>query len=250
MPRVIQRERDLARRAPYFWLTGLAAAAMIAASGFFFQQATGYADAQTLELQSKVNRLQVFADQIEAQNERLAQIELRSRPYSQAVNDRVYWITTLNELNEKLADDMVWITELQPLANGQKLIAEPMKDGEVAVDFVEVADEGNYQINGLLFRGLWRENDAGANVVYAFVDNLRKSKSPIVFFDLLERDENGQPVLQDGQRVYKQSNSQLFPGVDDPGIVGIDFGTAGDKHAYPFHMVLPLPEGRQIQFTK
>ncbi len=248
VPRVIQRERDLKRRAPFFWMSGLTAVAMIAASGVFFQMASTHAVNQTSDLNAKVNGLQKVADQVTAQEERLEKIRQRADPYSQAAKDRVYWITTLNELNDKLVEDKVWLVEVQPLTQGKSLLAEPFKEGDVTAATREEALAGAHVIDSILFKGLWRENPKGADVVGTFIDNLRESNN--YFFDLVERDEDGQPVLTNGRRTYLQSNSQLFPGVNDPGVVGIDYGASGDKHAYTFHMVLPLPEWRQIQFRK
>jgi len=249
VPRVIQRERDLTRRKPFFWMAGLCATAMIAASGLYFQNASSFAASQTQNLTNRVNELQGYADQIEEQQQRLQMIQQRSGPYSTAVKDRVYWITTLNEINDKLVEDKVWIVEMQPLSQKKKLINEPVGQDSIELATVEQAGEGEHMIDSLLIKGLWRENPKGSSVVNEFLNNLRASDN--YYFDLVERDENNVPKEgANGGRLYKQTNSEIFPGLDTPGLVGINVGSDGRHHAYDFHMVIPLAEWRQIKFTK
>jgi len=38
--------------------------------------------------------------------------------------------------------------------------------------------------------------------------------------------------------------------VDIGDVIEVDAGTSDDRYAYPFRMVLPLPEENQVKFTK
>jgi len=245
IPKQIQRERDVMRRAPYFWLTGLSAAAIIAASAFWFKNAAAYADEQAVELESEVDRLTEYDRKIAALNERLGQIRERSDPYSQAVFDRVYWIDTFNQLGQNMVDDKVWFVELQPLADGKTLLQPPGRTGElIELEQPEQrAEDGGHTIDMIRLRGLWRANDdsGGANVVFDYLNRLRDSKRPL--FDIAERDEFGQVVRdENGDLVKNYSDTEL--------VKDLDYGSAGNRYAHSFYLEPPLPENRQIQYTK
>ena len=249
VPPVIKRERDLEKRKPFFWMAGLSVAVMVGAMGLFYMKASDYAAQEIDVVRSKVSTLEGFAEKIAAEQDRLKSIESRSLPYSQAVQDRVYWITTFKELNEKMASDLIWFVEVQPLSEGKQLLEQAGLDQSGAIVGTEVVEQGKeYVIDKIQLKGLWREdredNPQGSKVVFEYLDMLRNS-DVYPRFELVERDPdaNNAPVLDaDGNRKKLQPDLEILPYVDH--------GTSGDKHAYQFTMELPLPPGRQRKFTK
>lgn len=244
IPRTVQRERTLARRAPFYWLAGVAAAAMLAASGLWYQKAAALADGKVDELKTVVNKLTALDGKIADLESRLEGIRRRSDPYSQAVFDRVYWIDTFNQLGQAMVDDKVWFVELQPLAADKQLLPETgsAKEGEL-VQMEESAEAGLHTIDKIRLRGLWRSSDdpAGANVVFDYLNRLRTAKRPL--FDIAERDETGRVITaENGEVTKKYSDTEL--------VKDLDYGSAGNRYAYGFYLELPLPETRRIQFTK
>lgn len=244
VPPIVQRERAIATKAPYFWISTLAAALMIAATGFWLKQAASYSESKASEITNKVAELQKIDDQIGEQNKRLASIKKRSDPYSSAIFDRVYWIETFRELNDAMVDDKVWFVQLQPLSGELTLLPEA---GNSSGDVLEQgalaqAGAGQHKIDWIELKGLWRDNDAEQNrVVYKYLDQLRQSKNGR--FDIAERDEFGDLTRDtDGNIVKKYSDGELLP--------FLNMGTSGDRHAWPFTLRLPLPEGYQLQYTK
>lgn len=244
IPRTVQRERTLQRRAPFFWLAGLSLAAMLAASGFWYQKAAAFANGKVRELKEKVAQLSELDEGIMDLEKRLEGIQKRSDPYSQAVFDRVYWIDTFNQLGQAMEDDRIWFVELQPMAQDKQLLPEAGPRGELGLAQLEqTAEKGAHMIDKVIFRGLWRASDqsGGANVVFDYLGRLRSMKRPL--FDIAERDETGK-VLTDEQGVIvkKYSDTEL--------VKNLDYGAAGNRYAYGFELELPLPENRRIQFTK
>ena len=82
-------------------------------------------------------------------------------------------------------------------------------------------------IDSFAIQGLWRENSRGAEVVYDYFKRLKEdavAESGSSFFDLDD--------------------------VDISEVVQVNAGTADDRFAYDFRMVLPLPEANQVKFTK
>lgn len=247
VPRLVARERLVEKRAPFFWTAGLSFALLLGSTGLYFHQAAAYASARKARLDGVVSSLKRFSSEIEEQDERLEKIRARSKPYSEAVLGRVYWITTFRDLSEAMVDDKIWFVEMQPMAGTHSLISEPRRAGEAALELADplVAEvpAGQHVIDSIQIKGLWRDNQqGGSKVVYNFLDRLRQSKRP--FFDLVERDPaTGQPVpAADGEIVKKFTDGELL----NP----INHGTGNDRQAYDFTLKLPLPEGRRIQFTK
>lgn len=245
IPRTVQRERTLKKRAPYFWLAGISAALTLASSGLWFQKAAELANGKVEGLQSEVNRLTSLDDKITGLEKRLEAIRERSDPYSQAIFDRLYWIDTFNQLGQAMVDDKVWFVELQPLAQDKQLLMEagPSSKQIDAVQLEQMAADGAHTIDKVRLRGLWRANDdsGGANVVFDYLNRLRGGKRTL--FDIAERDETGKVVTNDkGEIVKKFSDTEL--------VKDLDYGTAGNRYAYGFYLDLPLPETRRIQFTK
>ncbi len=248
VPRVVARERIVAKRAPLFWMAGVSFAMMLGTSGFYYQQAADYVSARRTSLEREVSTLKKFAADIAEQDERLEAIRGRSKPYSDAVLGRVYWITTFRDLSEAMVDDKIWFVELQPMSGTNPLIAEPRRAGEAALEagadpLMAAVPAGQHVIDSIQIKGLWRDNtQGGSKVVYSFLDRLRQSKRP--FFDLVERDPaTGQPAVgPEGAVAKKFTDGELL----NP----INHGTGNDRQAYEFTLKLPLPEGRRIQFTK
>jgi Tfp pilus assembly protein PilN len=247
VPRVVARERMVEKRAGLFWMAGISVAILLAALGFYYQKAGQYAQENGGSVAKEVNTLKKFEAEIAEQQGRLEMIRGRSKPYSEAVLGRIYWITTFRELSEAIVDDKIWIVELQPLSGTSPLIAEPRRAGEANLlaggdPMLATLPAGPHTIDGLQIKGLWRENtQGGSKVVYSYLDRLRQSKRP--FFDLVERDPaTGDPVMGAEGVAKKFTDGELL----NP----INHGTGNDRHAYDFTLRLPLPEGRRIQFTK
>jgi len=248
VPRVVARERQIARQGPYYWLAGMSVALLLGSAGFFCQNASEFAAGKTAELKGDVAGLVNLAEAIADQEARLGRIRARSGPYSEAVLGRVYWITTFRDLSEAMVDDKIWFVEMQPLSGSNPLIGEARRASESAAlggmgdPLLDSVPAGDHVVDAVQIRGLWRENqEGGSKVVYNFLDRLRQSKRP--FFDLVERDETGKPKIgDDGAVVKKFTDGELL----NP----INHGTAGDRHAWEFTLRLPLPEGRRIKYTK
>ena len=242
VPTIVQRERAIAKRAPFLWLASVCSAVMIAASGFWFQRAAVFAESEASGITEKVASLEAIADDIEEEEDRLTSIKRRSDPYSAAILDRVYWIETFRELNAAMVDDMVWFVELQPLAGELSLLPESGNNLEDLGMLDQTAEPGKHQIDWIQLKGLWRDNrDLQSRVVYQYLDQLRQAKNGR--FDIAERDEYRKLKRdEEGKIIPKYSDGELLP--------YLNMGTSGDRHAWPFTLRLPLPEGYKLQYTK
>jgi hypothetical protein len=82
-------------------------------------------------------------------------------------------------------------------------------------------------VDSFVLQGLWRENPRGPEVVYDYFKRLKEDS-----------------VSDSGNSLFDLKD------VDIGEVVKVTAGTSGDRYAYDFRMVLPLPEANQVKFTK
>ena len=169
----------------------------------------------------KADNLKKFNGEIEGLKEEIETIDGKKMPFVESIRHRVYWVEVFNFLGKKMDSDVMFMTVLEPLADGQPVI--PDQDGGL----ITVADGSEAVIDSFEIKGLWRENPRGPEVVYDYFKRLKEdaeSESGISFFDLKD--------------------------VDIGEMVTVTTGSSNDRYAYDFKMVLPLPEANQVKFTK
>ncbi|MEX2579592.1 MAG: type IV pilus assembly protein PilM [Verrucomicrobiales bacterium] len=221
VPDSVQKARDLEKRKPALILSVVALAAFLGALGFFFAQGTEIADTRAAEIQGRADDLGESNRAIEDLKAEIARIDAQKRPYVEAIRHRVYWVRVFNYLGNKMQNDVLYLTVLEPLANGQPVIA----DEDSAL--VTLAPGAEATIDSFSMEGLWRENPRGSQVVYDYFRGLKEdaeSESATSFFAL--------------------------EGVDISEVIEVDSGTGDNRYAYPFRMTLPLPEENKVKFSK
>ncbi|MBP6783411.1 MAG: pilus assembly protein PilM [Verrucomicrobiales bacterium] len=220
LPESVQKERDLDKRKPALILSLVALAALLIGMGFFFSKGTEIANAKLMEVEGTAADLTKYNKSIEASKDAIATVDGQQEPYVAAVLHRVYWIQVFNYLSQKMKNDLVYLTVLEPMAGGVTII-----DDEGAT-LAEPAAQGESIVDAFSIKGLWRENPGGSKVVYDYFEGLKgeAATSSSNFFDLGE--------------------------VDISEVLKVDAGTNDDRYAYPFSMILPLPEANRVKFTK
>ena len=98
-----------------------------------------------------------------------------TEPLLQAINDREYWVRVIEDINSRLPDDFIWITELTPPSaeelNKAKPPEPPKKPGAKVAKVEEAAaPEVNITISGLVL-----ENPRKSEVFDDFIKNLEAS---------------------------------------------------------------------------
>ncbi len=223
VPESVSAERVLKRRKPYLFMATAVLVVLIASLGFYFNRAAVIANEQTESLRSEVEDLTKYDGEIQQWKNKLSDLEATKRPYTDAVYARTYWVGLFNDLSRRMESDLMWITMIEPMAEGQPVVGdlyefagegqEPTADGG--------GQDGKKMIDALHIRGLYRENAEGPKVVYDYLDKLI------------------------------ESNRFALEGLDTQEILKeVEAGAGGSKYAWKWEMMLPLPEGLQISFTK
>ncbi|NLT72176.1 MAG: hypothetical protein GXX91_15990, partial [Verrucomicrobiaceae bacterium] len=139
-----------------------------------------------------------------------------------AVLHRVYWVRVFNYLSQKMQNDLLYMTVLEPLSGGRPIIDD---EGGAMVAAMAATTGDTAIVDAFSIQGLWRENPRGSEVVYDYFKGLKgDAESGATFFAL--------------------------EGVDISEVIEVDSGTNDDRYAYPFRMTLPLPEENRVRFTK
>ena len=221
IPESVQASKDLDKRKPSLVLALVAIIALLGALGFYFSKGASIAEEKAAGIETKADELADNNRAIEDSKEEIVSIDGKKEPYVEAIRHRVYWVRVFNYLGEKMDSDVMFMTVLEPLSDGQPVI--PDEDGGL----ITVATGSEATIDSFAIQGLWRENSRGAEVVYDYFKRLKEdavAESGSSFFDLDD--------------------------VDISEVVQVNAGTADDRFAYDFRMVLPLPEANQVKFTK
>src|SRR5262249_8006847 len=104
-------------------------------------------------------------------------------PLIAAVNDRNFWPEILEELNSRLPESDIWITELAATSGGKLLGAPEKRTGEAASTplatpagpAAKTAALGGNAIDGINLRGLYLYNPKQQEIVVDYLRNLASS---------------------------------------------------------------------------
>lgn len=222
IPSSVQQAKDLQKKKPALVLAVAAAAIFLGALGFFFSKGASVANGKADEIEIRADDLTKYNKEIEDLKADITRIDGQKAPYVDAIRHRVYWVRVFNYLGNKMEGDAMFMTVLEPLSNGNAIIA----DEDLGLPPLEGQEEST--IDSFSIEGLWRENAPGkSEVVYDYYKRLKA--------DAESEAGGGFFALED---------------VDISEKVEVDSGTGGDRHAYPFRMTLPLPPENQVKFTK
>lgn len=222
LPESVQKIRELDRRKPALILCVAALAAFLGGLGFYFAKGAEIANAKAATVESVASDLSKFSKEIDRYQDDIAFVDSQQGPYVDAVLHRVYWVRVFNYLSQKMQNDLLYMTVLEPLSGGRSIIDDA---GGAMVASMAAAPGAEAIVDSFSIQGLWRENPRGSEVVYDYFKGLKgDSESGATFFAL--------------------------EGVDISEVIEVDAGTNDDRYAYPFRMTLPLPEENRVRFTK
>lgn len=233
VPDAVARARDVKSRRPFLMTAAAVVFAVLGAGIVHFNSAQSIASQKTDALQAQQDELDEWNGKIRDEQALLADDQLRAAELGATVDSRTGWLELLNELNQKLPSDRVWVTVLEPLA-GSKVIEGKtgnhrdadgaVRDALVLFDSGEDAEESGGRrgakeplkaIDKIHIKGLYRAEGGGAEDVSKFLDRL--AESPYFMIENLDLDR-----------------PKYMPLIMRAG--------AGNRWAYPFEFVLPLRE--------
>jgi type IV pilus assembly protein PilM len=188
-PATVVRRHDLEKRGPFFIAT--AACILLALLGWsaYYTRAAQVAQQTAETLRQKNNTMHLAEAQLDKLKKQITALDNTATPLITAVNDRNFWPQILEQLNSRLPESDIWMTELAATSGGkllgiyEKRAAEsaptppPTTTGAAA----KTAAAGGNVIDGINVHGLYLWNPKQQEIVVDYLRNL--AKSPLFVVD-------------------------------------------------------------------
>ena len=185
-PATVVRRQELEKRRPFFVVAAACFLLALAGFGFYYLRVAQVTQRATQRLQDKIDTMHGAEGQLDQLRKQAVSIDSFASPLVQTINDRSFWIEVIEDLNQRLPKEDIWITELVPMSGGKPVGVDEKEIGQlsptppptptVAARPLARAPAGGPAIDGLLIRGLYLFNPRQQEVVVDYFRNLVGSK--------------------------------------------------------------------------
>jgi type IV pilus assembly protein PilM len=181
LPASVVRRQELERRRPFF--IAAAACVVLAMLGWsiYYTRAAQVTQATTALIQQKNASMRGAETQLDKLKKQITALDSVATPLIGATNDRDFWPQILEDLNARLPQADIWITELAATSGGKLLGAGEKRVGETATgppasgSAPKTAAASTKSIDGILVRGLYLYNAKQQEIVVDYLRNLASS---------------------------------------------------------------------------
>jgi Tfp pilus assembly protein PilN len=184
LPASVVRRQELEKRRPFF--IAAAACILLALLGWsaYYTRAAQVAQQTAQALSQKNDSMHVAEARLDKLKKQITALDNVATPLITAVNDRNFWPQILEDLNARLPEADIWITELAATSGGKLLGAPEKRAGETAPTPPPTAPPGSTSktaaaagklIDGIIVRGLYLYNPKQQEIVVDYLRNLAKS---------------------------------------------------------------------------
>ena len=131
-PASVVRRQDLEKRRPFF--IAAAACILLALLGWsaYYTRAAQVAQQTAETLRQKNDTMHVAEGQLDKLKKQITALDNTATPLITAVNDRNFWPQILEQLNSRLPESDIWITELAATSGGKLLGVSEKRAAEIA----------------------------------------------------------------------------------------------------------------------
>src|SRR5213596_116727 len=182
-PATVVRRHDLEKRRLFF--VAAAACILLALLGWsaYYTRAAQVAQQTAQTLRQKNDTMRGPEAQLDKLKKQITALDHIATPLITAVNDRNFWPHILEDLNTRLPEADIWITELAATSGGKLLGAPEKRAGEtapaptpiVAGSPAKGGAAAGKVIDGIMVRGLYLYNPKQQEIVVDYLRNLAKS---------------------------------------------------------------------------
>jgi type IV pilus assembly protein PilM len=183
LPASVVRRQELERRRPFF-IAAAACVILAMLSWSMYYTRAAQVTRETAELiQQKNASMRGAETQLDKLKKQFTSLDSVATPLITATNDRDFWPQILEDLNARLPEADIWITELGATSGGKLLGAGEKRVGETAPatappasgTATKTAAAGTKSIDGILVRGLYLYNPKQQEIVVDYLRNLASS---------------------------------------------------------------------------
>src|SRR5947208_4203912 len=182
-PASVVRRQDLEKRRPFF--ISAAACILVGLLGWsaYYTRAAQVAQQTAETLRQKNDTMRVAEGQLDKLKKEITALDNTATPLITAVNDRNFWPQLLEQLNSRLPESDIWITELAATSGGKLLGASEKRAAETAATPppAPAGPKGKTQaaianmIDGINLHGLYLWNPKQQEIVVDYLRNLANS---------------------------------------------------------------------------
>jgi len=182
-PAIVVRRQDLEKRRTFF--IAAAACVLLALLGWsaYYTRAGQVARQTAQTIRQKNETMHLAETQLDKLKKQITALDNTATPLIGAVDDRNFWPRILDELNARLPESDIWITELAATSGGKLLGVSEKRAGQAAPTPPPAPAAGakgkvavaRNVIDGLNVRGLYLYNPKQQEVVVDYLRNLAKS---------------------------------------------------------------------------
>jgi type IV pilus assembly protein PilM len=183
LPASVVRRQELEKRRPFF--IAAAACILLALLGWsaYYTRAAQVAQQTAQAMRQKNDTMRVAEAQLDKLKKQITALDNVATPLITAVNDRNFWPEILEDLNARLPEADIWMTELAATSGGKLLGAPEKRAGEttpaptptVAGSPAKGGAAAGKVIDGIIVRGLYLYNSKQQEIVVDYLRNLAKS---------------------------------------------------------------------------
>jgi type IV pilus assembly protein PilM len=183
LPAGVVRRQELERRRPFF--IAAAACVVLALLGWamYYTRAAQVTSETAQLLQQKNASMRGAETQLDKLKKQVTSLDSVATPLITAINDRDFWPQILDDLNARLPEADIWITELGATSGGKLLGSGEKRAGETArtslpqasAPGTKTAAASTKSIDGILVRGLYLYNPKQQEIVVDYLRNLASS---------------------------------------------------------------------------
>ncbi|QQL44517.1 Amuc_1101 family PilM-like pilus complex protein [Sulfuriroseicoccus oceanibius] len=222
VPATVAARREIAARKPFLTTAAVCVLAALGAGAVYQQMAASKLEDKAGEFSAVGKVVDGNKRDLSVLDDQISEIDVNRGPVMRIFEMRDRWVGIIDELNRQFASDIIWVTDLEPLAGGTGVrdfgaLKERTAVGE-ELEFDE-EDGGKPRpdvVTEIRIKGFWRNAPAGQNQINQIYDRLRESKTgPLVLAEV--------PPQEKAKRLKVSSRND-------------------DDYAWAFEMTLPLAE--------
>lgn len=182
-PAAVVRRQDLEKRRPFFVVAAVCILVALLGWSAYYTRAAQVAQQTAQIIRQRNDRMHVSEAQLDKLKKEITALDNAAAPLIAVVNDRNFWPQILEELNSRLPESDIWITELAATSGGKLLGASEKRAGEAAPTppptpagpTAKGAAPGGNVIDGINVRGLYLYNPKQQEIVVDYLRNLANS---------------------------------------------------------------------------
>jgi hypothetical protein len=183
LPATVVRRQELERRRPFFIAAAVCVVLAMLGWSVYYTRAAQVTRDIVQVIQQKNASMRGAETQLDKLKKQITSLDGVATPLITAINDRDFWPQILEDLNARLPEADIWITELGATSGGKLLGAGDKRPGQPAPASSPQASKSGTKIpaastkaiDGVLVRGLYLYNPKQQEIVVDYLRNLASS---------------------------------------------------------------------------